>query len=283
MRRRIRRKRRVKNVSIRGMVEAAIMASIVVLLFLIANNTPDSFVYMIICLPIIINVYRYDLTTGTLAVSISILVSFLFGNPIYIFIYLIPNLVVGLLIGFLERRSLNPIFKITISFISFLAIDVLAAFLVMKIMNINVLADLDLLKSINENLYNVAKALIPTVFVLYALCKSILIITLENIILSRLCKYIIIPYQIVYSKVISIAYLIALALTVICAVNQSAIALAFLNIFVIALIIIGFYLMLQTIIYFSQKNKGIAFSILLFIIFPFSIVFGLILNFKQLS
>lgn len=277
----------MKKINLRMLTEGAIIASMTVLLFLVANNTPDSIFYYIVPIPLAIYAYRYNLVSGILVLLTSFLTGFLFGNPYYLMIYFLPNLLIGLNQGLIEKTKLNEYLKYAITFALCLVFDIVATYLLNIFLSIDLFSDLEFIKEINVNLYDIVRGLIPTVFVINAILKTIIIFFIEREILIRINlmerKNRILYFGPSISIVSFISFGSFIAFLYLHIMFNNILTIILVNSALAILMIIGMYLLLQTNIYFSsklkKKNLAPLVSLLVFILFPASVVMGIVLNF----
>lgn len=278
----------MKKINVRLLTEGAIISAMICLMFLIANLSPDSIFYFIIPIPLAIYSFRYGKMAGFMSLSSTLFVCFLFGNPYYIMIYLLPNLFLGLIIGLLERTNLKQVINYIIVFVLSLAIDILSTKLLKYLVGIDLFSDIELIKSYSDELYAIMKGFIPSIFVLSAIIKTIFVEFFLHIILHRLGLMEKKSISFYYGKEISFAAIMVLLLFfgsfVFNIYAQSMFSIILVNVFLIILLLIGIYLIMQANIYLSYKikNRNYIFlsSIAVFILFPISFIFAIYLNFK---
>ena len=277
----------MKRINLRMLTEGTIIASMTALLFLVAHNTPDSIFYYIIPIPLAIYSFRYNLLSGILVLLTSFLAGFLFGNPYYLMIYFLPNLLIGLNQGLIEKVKLNEYIKYVITFLFCLVFDILATYLLKIFLNIDLFSDLEFVKELNINLYEIVRGLIPTVFVINAILKTIIIFFIEREILIRINLMERKNRILYFGPSIAIVSFISFALFVsflyLHIMYNNILTIILVNSALVILMIIGMYLLLQTNIFITsklkQKNLAPLVSLLVFILFPASAVLGVVLNF----
>lgn len=96
------------NKTINAITEGGIFAAIYALLAIVSRyllTGTDSMLYYFTPLPIAIYVVRNKITYSVAVLAASVALSFLFANPIVAVMVIMPNIIVGFVLGCLEKFS----------------------------------------------------------------------------------------------------------------------------------------------------------------------------------
>lgn len=292
-----------KKIKIGVITEGAIYVAIYGLLSIIGRflfTGSDSLIYYIYPLPISIYAARYNIVPALIASIASAAICFIYGNPIFVLIVVIPNIVAGLIFGSLYNKINLKILLYLIIYIMLLAADFSSVYSYEILGEVNLIEDTTkIISSILErfnisipNLSDIIKLLCIMVIIIDAAVKTFLNILLFKILSSRL-KLVEIKDQKKFvpkfNFLVTIGYLIICILTMLSSLYLMKSGTIFSEIIYIIcgviLFIYSMYLVLQATIYFNIKRNrqgkmGITFLIVIicFILLPISVIFSLILN-----
>jgi len=291
----------VKKIKINEITEGAIYIALYGILALLTRYifvSFDSIIYYFFPLPMAIYSIRKDYKLGLLVLFGSVLISFLFGNVLYVIGLILPNIFVGYIFGLMEKKSSLKIINYIICFILLLLSDFLSIYLFTNgtyfdeaLIILNKISSS--ISSLSEEMINQILTICSTiVLIIDSIVKEILLIILFNILIIRLklkddfeSKM---NLKIIYNPIISIVYII---LTILCiyltglliTANATLINILFTIIFTIWFIM-GFYIFYQYcfMLRLELNHSKVYIFLILFIIsivlFPIGILIGLILN-----
>lgn len=293
------RKKQIKSIT-----EAAVVVALYCLIAILTRyiiTGVDSFIYYIYPLPLAIYSARTKVTYSIAAGFAVVVLSFLFTNPIYVLMLMIPNVLIGLMMGILERQSNTKIINYLTVFIISLIANFISVYAYELITGISYFQDItnfvtNFFKTFidlsTESINQFVTILGVTVLLIDALIKTLFLYVSFTIIVQRL-KLIDnykpnfkIPLR--YSYLLSIIYIVLLVIGIILSkqlINIESIFLEIIYIFISSsILMLSFYLLYQVSFFFRIifRNKSNIFFIIIilmvFILFPLSIILGIILN-----
>lgn len=293
------RKKQIKSIT-----EAAVFVALYCLIAILTRyiiTGVDSFIYYIYPLPLAIYSARTKVTYSIAAGFAVVVLSFLFTNPIYVLMLMIPNVLIGLTMGILERQSNTKIINYLTVFIISLIANFISVYAYELITGISYFQDItnfvtNFFKTFidlsTESIIQFVTILGVTVLLIDALIKTLFLYVLFTIIVQRL-KLIDnykpnfkIPLR--YSYLLSIIYIVLLVIGIILSkqlINIESIFLEIIYIFILSsILMLSFYFLYQVSFFFRIifRNKSNIFFIIIilmvFILFPLSIILGIILN-----
>ena len=285
------------NKTIKAITEGGIFAAVYAVLAIISRyllTGTDSMLYYFTPLPMSIYVVRNKPTYSIAVLAASIALSFLFANPLVALMVIMPNIIVGFVLGLLENYLLIFILCYTVSLISIAAYEIINGIDywedIVKLLN-TITGYFDyynesLIKSIVD-IATSATILVDSVIktVMLYLVLSIIIIRLKLI--PNYSIKIKLPLK--FSYKISLGYVFIFIILLIISwfyVSQQTMVFEILMSILLTIIFIySIYLTYQTIFFiqfrFSNMKKGIFILIIILsiILLPISTILGIILNF----
>lgn len=292
-----------KKTQVKAITEGGIFAAVYCLLTLLTKyllTGTDSLIYYIWPLPIAIYSARHKLVYGIATTTATILLSFLFTTPVYVLMLIIPNLLIGFLMGVLESKTKFRFINYIVIFIIALIADFLSIYAYEFITGIGYFDDVvEILTNFSKNLTNIDSNIIKTVveitsivtLIIDSLIKEVLLYMLFVIIVKRLNlipNYKInlkIPLNYHYSLTIIYILISSSLIILLKYISVNHIILELLIILILSILfIISFYLLYQLSMFFRIKLRNLSNGlfiiviILEFILLPISIIISLILN-----
>lgn len=290
------------NIIVKKLTEGAIFVAFYGLLAILSRyliTGTDSMIYYFIPLPLAIYTARSPFKMSITVLLASIVICFLFGNPLYVLMLFIPNLVTGFLFGILEIKSSNKIINYVVIFIVMFLSDILSIVAYEIIMKISYWQDIiDFVSKIfsayidYDTVAKLTKVLSIVVLALDSIVKETLTFILFIIIVTRL--KLIKDYKpklnvkLIYSPSITVIYVLdylacGLFTTLYLKSNSMFATIGFLMTMIL-LCVLSFYLIYQFLMFVRIKIKSdkMIVTVLLtlggVLLFPISILIGLILN-----
>lgn len=293
------------NKTIKAVTEGGIFTAIYALLAIVSRyllTGTDSLIYYFTPLPMAIYVVRNKTTYSIAVLAASIALSFLFANPIITLMIIMPNIIVGFVLGCLEKfnkiKILNYliicILCFTVNLISIAAYELINGIDywedIVKILN-------NFFDSNNSNIPPLIKSIVDiattATILIDSIIKTVMLYLVISIIIMRLKLIpdysIKIKLPLKFNFKISLGYIfffmLFFVITYLYGLYQSTILEIILSVLLTIIFIYSIYLTYQTIcvIQFRFKNikKGlfIIIIILSILLLPFSVILGLILNF----
>lgn len=293
------RKKQIKSITEAGIFVALYCLLAIITRYLITGT--DSMLYYIWPLPIAIYSARTKLSYSIAATLASIVLSFLFANPMYVLMLIIPNIFIGFLLGTFEKIKTVKIINYLIVFIICLIADFLSVYAYELITGVSYWQDMinPLSKLLNffidinqEKIINLVKIISVVVLIIDSVIKTVFLYVLFILIVKRL--KLIDNYQVKlkiplrYHYLMTIIYIALLMLTSFLAkiflTNNTWLLEIIYILSISVLFILSIYILYQVAFFIRLKiktNSNIYMIILLlleFILFPISIIIGLILN-----
>lgn len=294
----------MKKINVKDITEGALYVACYGILALISRyliTGVDSMIYYIYPLPMAIYSSRKSFRISLIAALAGITLSFLFANPLYVLILMMPNIIGGLILGSFLKRTPKQIITYLVVFIIFLFSDFFSIWLFEKINNIGYWDDivdwsikiLRIFASFDEEiLKKVLISLFVVVIIVDSLIKLVFNVLIFFLIVSRLnlVKDIKIGFKIPlrYSPIIGIIFVILFLGTYITLIKfismPSNIIEVLFTIFIALYFILSIYIMYQVVMYFRIKFKKLPmwsfiFIVLFaFILFPITHLIGIFLN-----
>ena len=291
--------------SIKAITEGAIFAAIYGILALISRYLimgTDSLMYYFTPLPISVYVVRNKTSYSIAVLLASILLSFLFANPILTMMVIGPNIILGFIFGLLEKYSKIKVLNYLTVFLCCLSASFLSIYAYELITSVGYFDDLipfasSILKVFGIEDTNFLKIIIEVTsyatIIIDAVIKTVLIYLIFVILVKRLKlinDYTIkIKIPLKYNSWIAVIYILFILIFYFSFVMLNLYNLIILKFLVILTISIVFlystYLIYQFVIFLRFKFKSIKNTLFIFIIiicfviFPISIIMALFLNF----
>lgn len=295
--------------SINAITEGAIFAAIYGILALISRYLimgTDSLMYYFTPLPLSIYVVRNKTSYSIAVLLASILLSFLFANPILTLMVIGPNIILGFVFGLLEKYSKVKILNYLITFLCCLTASFLSIYAYELITNVGYFDDIipfasNILKLFGIEDTNFLKIIIEVTsyatIIIDAVIKSVLLYLIFVVLVKRLkliTDYTIkIKIPMKYNSWIAVIYILFILVFYFSFVMLNLYNLIIFKFLVILTISIIFlysaYLIYQFVIFLRFKFKNIRNSLfiliilLCFLLFPISIISAIILNFAHYS
>ena len=293
------------NKTIKAITEGGIFAAVYALLAIISRyllTGTDSMLYYFTPLPMSIYVVRNKPTYSIAVLAASIALSFLFANPLVALMVIMPNIIVGFVLGLLEKFSKIKILNYLLIFILCYTVSLISIAAYEIINGINYWEDIvKLLNTItgyfdytNESLIKSIVDIATSATILVdSIIKTAMLYLVLSIIIIRLKlvpNYSIkIKLPLKFSYKISLGYIFVFTLLLITSWFYVSNAIVLFEILMSILLTIIFiysiYLTYQTIFFiqfrFKNIKKGLFILIIIFsiILLPISTMLGLILNF----
>lgn len=291
------------NKSIRAITEGAIFTAAYALLALLGKYlSSDSMLYYFTPLPIALYVARNKITYSVAVFFASVLLSFLFVEPILALFIIMPNIIVGFIFGCLEKYSKLKFINYATMIISCLLVSFLSIHGYELITGIDYFEDVTLLFEEVSKLFEIDLSIVIPLFVeiisiivliVDAVIKSVLLYVIFAIIVKRLklipdySLKIKMPYK--YHFTISLSYIVVYIIANFTLAymfeNDHVVIKLFSILFVSLLLLFSFYLIYQFIIFLRFKFKKLNIGLFILVIIasmilsPLSILGGIILNF----
>lgn len=296
----------MKKTEIRALTYGAMIAAIYVVLLLIFQSIlqPDSIVIYLLPVPIAVYTYKYGIKYGVLVSIVTTFASFLFLNPIIVLILVLANTLVGSVYGYLDKFNSRRIINLALLFIVFLTIDVVTTFGLAKLFNYDFIEDTKSLvrlmqgiipiKISEDRLYDMVVKFIPAVFIISDLLRVFFTSIIYEIIVYNL-KY---RMPRINGKLlclrrnykVGLAYILSLVIlffsVLVLFKFDNIVVTIILNLEYVFIILFSLLIIMQTIMFLSRKynsSKSFIISLLIslgsIILFPISLVFGVVLNF----
>lgn len=295
------------NKIIKAITEGGIFAGIYALLAIISRyllTGTDSMLYYFTPLPMAIYVVRNKTTYSIAVLAASIALSFLFSNPLVALMVIMPNIIVGFVLGLLEKVSKVKILNYLLIFILCYAVSLISIAAFEIINGIDYWEDVvKLLNSItdyfnysNESLMKSIVDIATTVTLLVdSIIKTVMLYLVLSIVIVRLkliSKYSLkIKLPLKFNFKIALGYIctfiIFLIISWLYVSYQTILFEILMSILLTIIFIYSLYLSYQTIFYiqfrFNNIKKGvfILIIILCIILLPISTIIGMILNFMN--
>ncbi|MBE6130468.1 MAG: DUF2232 domain-containing protein [Erysipelotrichaceae bacterium] len=295
------------NKIIKAITEGGIFAGIYALLAIISRyllTGTDSMLYYFTPLPMAIYVVRNKTTYSIAVLAASIALSFLFSNPLVALMVIMPNIIVGFILGLLEKVSKVKILNYLLIFILCYAVSLISIAAFEIINGIDYWEDVvKLLNSItayfnysNEALMKSIVDIATTVTLLVdSIIKTVMLYLVLSIVIVRLkliSKYSLkIKLPLKFNFKIALGYIctfiIFLIISWLYVSYQTILFEILMSILLTIIFIYSLYLSYQTIFYiqfrFNNIKKGvfILIIILCIILLPISTIIGMILNFMN--
>lgn len=293
------------NKTIKAITEGGIFAAVYALLAIISRyllTGTDSMLYYFTPLPMSIYVVRNKPTYSIAVLAASIALSFLFANPLVALMVIMPNIIVGFVLGLLEKFSKIKILNYLLIFILCYTVSLISIAAYEIINGIDYWEDIvKLLNTItgyfdysNESLIKSIVDIATSATILVdSIIKTAMLYLVLSIIIIRLKlvpNYSIkIKLPLKFSYKISLGYIFVFTLLLITSWFYVSNAIVLFEILMSILLTIIFiysiYLTYQTIFFiqfrFKNIKKGLFILIIIFsiILLPISTMLGLILNF----
>lgn len=293
------------NKTIKAITEGGIFAAVYALLAIISRyllTGTDSMLYYFTPLPMSIYVVRNKPTYSIAVLAASIALSFLFANPLVALMVIMPNIIVGFVLGLLEKFSKIKILNYLLIFILCYTVSLISIAAYEIINGIDYWEDIvKLLNTItgyfdytNESLIKSIVDIATSATILVdSIIKTAMLYLVLSIIIIRLKlvpNYSIkIKLPLKFSYKISLGYILVFTLLLITSWFYVSNAIVLFEILMSILLTIIFiysiYLTYQTIFFiqfrFKNIKKGLFILIIIFsiILLPISTMLGLILNF----
>lgn len=267
-----------------------------VLLLLIRYLLPstDSLIYYFIPLPIAIYTYWKGNKNGLVLLVVLSLLSFLICDPLRAILLLIPNYILGVIFGILKKKNKGLtiittfILALLINFLSLYAFELLTGISYFNSTLTEMSFMLDLFPNLDDSLFTkVLFIVIPIVLILDSLLKTILLNILFVFMLNRLkIDDANMKFEFIYSYWYGIIYMCIFLLSLLyigigLEKLNSIISIVVLSIFFIVSIMMIFLGAIGLKLYLMERNKKpnllVIFST---IIFPISLIFGIVFSFK---
>lgn len=291
----------MKKIKVNEITEGAMYIALYGILALLTRYifvSFDSIIYYFYPIPIALYTIRQKWGISLACALGSILVSFIFCNPLYAVGLIGPNILAGYVFGLFEKNSKLKVVNYLITYALLLASDFLSIYLFTD--GTYFQETLDILTSIANAISSIDQSILTKiaticetlVLVIDSLVKEIILILLFIILVSRL-KLVEgynkkVAIKLVYSPVISLIYVVLLFVQTISTykmVYSSEIIyeILFTIVFVI-MFILSLYVIYQTLIMVRIETKKLGFtgyviiSLILLILFPITIFIGIILN-----
>ena len=261
----------------------------------------DSLIYYIYPLPIAIYSARQKISFSISCLIASILISFIFANPLIVIGVFIPNLIIGFIFGIINVKINNKLINYIIIFVLCFITDLISILIYEQITGIGYFDEMidfsyNLISKFITIDYEITHKIIIiagiSVLLIDSVIKELFLYLLFMIIVVRLklLKDFKPSFKITikYHYLISIVYIILFIATFIFSYlvfsHQHVIYQIFLTIFISLFFIAGIYLIYQFDMYIRLKIKSdnilifLLIIILSFILFPITIIYSLILN-----
>ena len=293
------------NKTIKAITEGGIFAAVYAVLAIISRyllTGTDSMLYYFTPLPMSIYVVRNKPTYSIAVLAASIALSFLFANPLVALMVIMPNIIVGFVLGLLEKYSKIKILNYLLIFILCYTVSLISIAAYEIINGIDYWEDIiKLLNTItgyfdyyNESLIKSIVDIATSATILVdSVIKTVMLYLVLSIIIIRLKlipNYSIkIKLPLKFSYKISLGYVFIFIILLIISwfyVSQQTMVFEILMSILLTIIFIySIYLTYQTIFFiqfrFSNMKKGIFILIIILsiILLPISTILGIILNF----
>lgn len=293
------------NKTIKAITEGGIFAAVYAVLAIISRyllTGTDSMLYYFTPLPMSIYVVRNKPTYSIAVLAASIALSFLFANPLVALMVIMPNIIVGFVLGLLEKFSKIKILNYLLIFILCYTVSLISIAAYEIINGIDYWEDIvKLLNTItgyfdyyNESLIKSIVDIATSATILVdSVIKTVMLYLVLSIIIIRLKlipNYSIkIKLPLKFSYKISLGYVFIFIILLIISwfyVSQQTMVFEILMSILLTIIFIySIYLTYQTIFFiqfrFSNMKKGIFILIIILsiILLPISTILGIILNF----
>ena len=284
----------------KAITEGAVFVAIYTVIVLFTKYlfvTVDSLVYYVAPLPIAIYAARNEIKLSIITFLATIALAFIFGNPIYVLVLHIPNLIVGLAFGLFEKTRTRNILQLLITFILCFIANILSVYLFEQVTKIGYFDDVvttvaNLFKSLNTTIItNLVTGIMYAVLVFDAFIKALLLTMLFDILVKRLG---LLPkrekrqIQVKYHPAIGVAYIIMSFIFAYFTVKNftldpTAIEKIMFIVSSCILAIASLYLLMQLSFFLAMnlKNKKsyVILTIAAIICFPISLMFTVVINF----
>lgn len=295
----------MNNKEIKNMTKGAVIAALYIVIIAIFRLTNETdFTFLIFPLPLLIYYKVTDFKWCLITQCVVLVLSFFIVGNLYSYIgVVLTNVIASLIFVFFINKSKNQILSFTVIYLTYIFLEFFVLFYtnyfvfgidfnayveqtITEFTNIFAFLDVDILKK-------VIYITIPISLIIYALLKIVINYLLYYLVSIRLglASKDEIKLRIVYSKIIPLVYVILLLLTLVLAnnfiVNFNLINSILYGFMISIVFIFSLYLMIQGLLYikylFLNLNLGklMLIALLLILLFPISIVFGLISNFKM--
>ena len=291
------------NKSIRAITEGAIFTAAYALLALLGKYlSSDSMLYYFTPLPIALYVARNKFTYSIAVFFASVLLSFLFVEPILALFIIMPNIIVGFIFGCLEKYSKLKFINYAVMIISCLLVSFLSIHGYELITGIDYFEDVTSMFEEIGKLFTVDLSIVIPLFVeiisiivlvVDAVIKSVLLYLIFAIIVKRLklipgySLKIKMPYK--YHFTISLSYILVYIIANLTLSymfeNDHVVIKLFCILFLSLLLLFSFYLIYQFIMFLRFKFKKLNIGLFILVIIasmilsPISILGGIVLNF----
>lgn len=285
----------------KALTTGAMFAAIYGLLVLLTRyflTSSDSLLYYIFPLPLALYAYKYNLKSSIITFIVIILISFIFGNPIYVLLLMLPNYLIGLSFGLLERKITNKKINYIIIFILCFIADIFSVFAYELITSVSYFSDIDPLLKIFDGfidtdfLKQTIKLLLISVLIIDSLFKTIILYMLFYLIGKRIKMVDKIDTSLIkisFNPFIDLIFVLAVIfMSIILKIGYENFGIIYQSLFVVFITIITLlmlYMMYQWIfylslycLYHSKRKLYIFLAILSVILFPISAFIGFILN-----
>lgn len=294
----------MKKFEVKDITEGALFVAAYGILALLTRyliTGVDSMIYYIYPLPIAMFSARKSFKVGLIATIASIAISFIFGNPLFVLILMMPNILAGFILGVCLKKAPKQILVYLIIYIIFLISSFLSVWLFEKINNagywdslINIITPFIVkLTGASDTLINsIIFAVGIVVIIIDALIKEILNVLLFFILVNRLnlAKDLRIGFKIPlrYNWVLGVCFIgigICAYLSLACYILKSNLTFEILMIVCFTIfMIISIYIFYQVTMFFRIMFPRIPVWCFFFIIIgcfifaPLALLFGTILN-----
>lgn len=295
----MKRKETIKSISI-GAIYVAFYGIIAIISRYLITGV-DSLLYYLYPLPIALFAASSKLKLVIPVFISSVLISFLFANPIYVLMLFIPNLLIGLLLGLFEVKSKNKIVNYLIVYIFCVGANFLSIRIYEQLMGVGYFDDIiQIVNTLFAHVSNVSiivervvRVVSVVVILIDSLIKEVLIYLLFIILIVRLkLSKDYVPVKkipIYYNPLIATTYLIVTSIFLgSCYMFLMYDILVWQIIYVITCFIFFvsvLYALFQYSIYIrlvTFRNKtalGIIFIIIGVFLLPITFIFNIVLNF----
>lgn len=295
----------MNNKEIKNMTKGAVIAALYIVIIAIFRLTNETdFTFLIFPLPLLIYYKVTDFKWCLITQGVVLILSFFIVGNIYSYIgVVLTNVIASLIFVFFINKSKNQILNFIVIYITYIFLEFFVLFYtnyfvfgidfsayveqtITEFTNIFSFLDVDILRK-------VIYITIPVTLIIYALLKIVinyLLYYLVGIRLSLVSKDEV-KLKMVYSKVIPLVYVILLLITLALAntfiVNFNLTNSIIYGSIISIVFIFSLYLMIQGLLYVKflflniSIGKLMLIALLLILLFPISIVLGLISNFKM--
>lgn len=291
-------KRKDLNALTEGALFGAIYAVILLMVRYLFTST-DSLIYYFLPLPLVIYTLRNKISYSIVLFFVVSAISFLFSDVYRSLFLLMPNYLIGLVMGIFKKKVKIPLLEYGVIFVLCFIASYLSIYAYSIMSGIDyfgsTLKEMSFIKNIFPNLTNdffekLILLIIPIVLVIDALMKTVMLVLLLILINKKLNLFEgNNSFKLVFHPLISLIYLFVTGLFILF-LNLGLIRFTFFDrsiiiIFGSIFFVYSIYLMYQFVYfvaYVFQRRKrrglGMIVSFISFFLFPISIIGGLIVN-----